>query len=105
MKIRNAKFYVGQVVHHREFDYRAVVVDVDLMYSQSEEWYEKVLKTRPSKTRPWYYLLVDHSNYHTYVPEQSLELDRSGLPVAHPDLPRFFANFDQGSYVTRQLRN
>lgn len=105
MKMKSAKFYVGQVVHHKELGYRAVVVDVDPIFSHSDEWYDKLLKARPSKTRPWYYLLVDHSKHRTYVPEQSLEYDASGLPVSHPDVQRFFADFDHGSYVSRHSRN
>lgn len=31
-----AKFFVGQMVHHKLFDYRGVILDVDPVYSGSE---------------------------------------------------------------------
>ena len=40
--ICRAKFSVGDLVHHRLFDYRGVVFDVDPTFQSSEEWYETV---------------------------------------------------------------
>jgi heat shock protein HspQ len=39
---KSVKFTIGQVVHHKMFDYRGVVVDVDPVFNSSEEWYEQV---------------------------------------------------------------
>jgi len=34
------------MVHHRLFDYRGVVVDIDRTFALSEEWYHQVAKSR-----------------------------------------------------------
>ena len=52
------KFAIGQVVHHRLFDYRGVVVDIDATFSLTEAWYDQVAKSRPPKDAPWYRVLV-----------------------------------------------
>ena len=47
--ITKVKFSVGELVHHRLFDYRGVIVDVDHKFQGTEEWYEAVAKSRPPK--------------------------------------------------------
>ena len=37
-----AKFFVGQIVHHKKFDYRGVVFDVDATFQGTDKWYELV---------------------------------------------------------------
>jgi len=49
--INRAKFSVGDLIHHRLFDYRGVIVDVDYKFQSTEEWYEYVAKSRPQKNR------------------------------------------------------
>ena len=97
--ITKAKFSVGELVHHRLFDYRGVIVDVDRNFQATEEWYEQVAKSRPSKNKPWYHVLVHGSNHSTYVAEQNLEPDDSVEPAVHPMLEQFFSKFDNGKYV------
>jgi heat shock protein HspQ len=33
-----ARFRVGQAIHHKRFDYRGVMVDVDPVFCGTEEW-------------------------------------------------------------------
>ena len=40
------KFAIGQLVHHRLFDYRGAIIDVDATFQGTEEWYEQVAKSR-----------------------------------------------------------
>ena len=40
------QFTIGQVVHHVLFDYRGVVFDVDPCFSGTDDWYEKVARSR-----------------------------------------------------------
>jgi len=47
--ITQVKFSVGELVHHRLFDYRGVIVDVDQDFQATDEWYEAVAKSRPPK--------------------------------------------------------
>lgn len=76
-----AKFFVGQIVHHKMFDYRGVVVDVDPLFSGSDEWYE------------------------SYVAERNLEADDSAEPIRHPELDVYFAGIADGIYFRRQIGN
>ncbi len=41
------KFHPGQVIRHKLFDYRGVVVGVDQTFQLSEEWYDEVARSRP----------------------------------------------------------
>ena len=99
-KMSTAQFSVGDVVHHKLFDYRGVVIDVDPQFELTEEWYETVARTRPPKDRPWYHVLLHKGTHHTYVAERNLEPDRSGEAIQHPLLGQYFTRFSDGRYVT-----
>ena len=105
MQKPNARFAVGQLIHHKLFGYRGVVVDVDPSYQGSEEWYEEVAHKAPPKDSPWYHVLVHGADYETYVAERNLEPDGSREPISNPDLGRFFEDFRNGTYVTRRKAN
>jgi len=96
------KFHIGQVIHHRRFDYRGVVVDVDPEYQGSEDWYEVMARSRPPRDAPWYHVLVDGAGHMTYVAERHLEPDPSGEQIEHPALGRFFDRFEGGRYFSRR---
>jgi heat shock protein HspQ len=103
-----AAFSIGQIVHHKLFDYRGVIYDVDPVFQGTEEWYEQVAKSRPPKDRPWYHVLVDHQIVETYVAEQNLEPDRSIEPIEHPLVEKFFVNSEVGKggvYTLRRISN
>lgn len=99
------KFTIGQLVHHRLFDYRGVVVDVDPEFSLSDEWYEQVAKSRPPKDAPWYRVLVGGAFHETYVAERNLEPDDLGAPIEHPLIAEFFDAFENGHYVRHTTLN
>jgi len=100
-----ARFSVGDVIHHRRFEYRGVVVDVDASFSGDDSWYEQVARSRPPKDAPWYHVLVSGATHTTYVAERNLELDGSGEPVRHPLLEQFFCGFDGARYRMHQTVN
>ena len=104
-KITRAKFSVGDLIHHRLFDYRGVIVDVDRIFEATDEWYEQVAKSRPPKNKPWYHVLVHESSHSTYVAEQNLEPDDSLEPIDHPMLERFFSKLDNGRYIRNEPIN
>ncbi len=99
MTDHSARFRVGQLIHHRRFDYRGVIVDVDATFEGTEEWYETMATSRPPKDQPWYHVLVDGAAHMTYVTEQNLEPDLTGEPIAHPLLDQFFDDLRDGLYV------
>jgi heat shock protein HspQ len=74
-KSSKAKFCVGQLIHHKLFDYRGIILGVDLEFKSTDEWYEEVAKSRPPKDEPWYHVLIHQKGYQTYVAEQNLQLD------------------------------
>ena len=96
--ITRTRFSVGELIHHRLFDYRGVIVDVDCDFQGSEEWYETMAKSRPPKDKPWYHVLVHGAQHTTYVAERNLEADDNPDPVEHPLLDRFFSRFERGKY-------
>lgn len=101
----DAKFKVGQLVHHKLFGYRGVVIDIDGSFSLSEGWYDRVARSRPPKDAPWYRVLVDGASHETYVAERNLEEDAVGTPISHPMLARFFDTFEKGHYVRNRALN
>lgn len=101
----SAKFSVGQLIHHRLFDYRGVIVDVDPEFSGSAEWYRRMARSRPPKDAPWYHVLVHNAEHLTYVAEQNLEPDTSDEPIRHPAVEDYFDGFAEGRYFTRHRAN
>ena len=99
--ITRVKFSVGELVHHRLFGYRGVIVDVDPNFQGTEEWYEAVARSRPPKNRPWYHVLVHEKTHSTYVAERNLEPDDSVEPINHPMLEHFFSKFENGRYFRK----
>ena len=93
-----AQFSIGDLVHHKLFDYRGVIVDVDSRLMLSDEWYETVARSRPPKDQPWYRVLVHDATHETYVAECNLEQDTSGAPIRHPLIGACFRNFSDGHY-------
>lgn len=100
-----AKFHIGQLIHHRLFDYRGVIVDVDPVFQGSEEWYAQVARSRPPKDEPWYRVLVHDAEHETYVAERNLEADPSGAPIRHPLLGVFFTELHGDGYRLRSRHN
>ena len=103
--VSTSKFSVGELIHHKKFDYRGVIVDVDASFQLSDEWYDNVAKSKPPKDKPWYHVLVDGSVKMTYVAERHLENDLSGEPVAHPLVNKIFGQFKDGRYLTGKKAN
>jgi heat shock protein HspQ len=99
------KFESGQLIHHKRFDYRGVIVSVDEVFAGTEEWYERVARSRPPKDSPWYHVLVHGSGSQTYVAERHLELDAEGTPIEHPLLGLYFDELRDGRYVRTRLMN
>jgi len=100
-----AQFRPGQLIQHKLFEYRGVVVDVDPGFQGSEEWYEAMAQSRPPKDAPWYHVLVHEAEHTTYVAERNLEADHSMKPIRHPLLGKLFDRFERGHYVPRRTTN
>lgn len=99
------KFARGELVHHRLFNYRGVIVNVHPTFQGDHEWYERVARSRPPKDQPWYEVLPHGFFHQTYVAERNLEADASGQPIRHPLLGVFFREFDGQRYRVGGLVN
>ena len=74
-KSAKAKYCIGQLIQHKLFNYRGIILGVDLEFKSTDEWYEAVAKSRPPKNEPWYHVLVHQKGHQTYVAEQNLQPD------------------------------
>ena len=107
MPIRNAKFSIGDIVHHRLHPFRGVIYDVDPVFANTEEWWLSIPEdVRPAKEQPYYHLLAenDQTTYVAYVSEQNLVHDASGEPVFHPQVGELFLGIENGRYVPRPMQ-
>jgi len=100
-----AEYDIGDVVHHKMFGYRGVIVDVDPCFVGTDAWYDSVAQSRPPKDRPWYHVLRHGCERQTYVAERNLEPDTTGMPIDHPLLPLAFDAYQDGRYHRRDSLN
>ena len=98
-------FNIGDIVKHRIYPFRGVIIDVDPEFSNTEEWYQSIpAEIRPSRNQPYYHLMAENTEtfYTAYVSQQNLVKDGENGPLEHPDLDEMFSGIDKGKY---QLRN
>ncbi len=105
MTQQRARFNIGQVIIHKLFNYRGVIVDVDPVFQGQDEWYEKNALSRPPKDKPWYRVLVHNADQETYVAERNLNNDPSQEPVKHPLVDSYFEHYDDGYRLRSQDKN
>ena len=102
-------FNIGDIVKHRIYPFRGVIVDVDPEFSNTEEWYQSIpAEIRPSRNQPYYHLMAENTEtfYTAYVSQQNLIDDGDNGPLDHPDLDEIFSGMDKGKYHLRnEVRN
>jgi heat shock protein HspQ len=102
-------FNIGDIVKHRIYPFRGVIVDVDAEFSNTEEWYQSIpAEIRPSRKQPYYHLMAENTEtfYTAYVSQQNLVGDGDNGPLEHPDLEEIFNGIDKGKYLLRnEARN
>ena len=94
-------FNIGDVVKHRLYKFRGVIVDIDPEFSNTEEWYQSIPEeSRPRKDQPFYHLLAENDDitYEAYVSEQNLIKDDSGEPIKHPLINEIFSGKKGSTY-------
>ena len=72
-------FSIGDIVKHRLYPFRGVIVDVDPEFDNTDEWYDAIPEeVRPEKEQPFYHLLAENSDsfYAAYVSQQNLQTDK-----------------------------
>ena len=100
-----AKFSVGQLVQHKLFGYRGVVVDADATFQLDDEWYRAMAKSKPPREQPWYHVLVHNATHVTYVAECNLGPDENDTPIIHPLVKEYFLEFRDGHYTRKTALN
>lgn len=100
---RHPYFAPGQLVRHRRYGYRGVVVDFDMTCQAEETWYY-ANQTQPPRNQPWYHVLVDGTAATTYAAQTSLEADEDTDPIRHPLLDTLFTSFEDGRYERSEVR-
>ena len=105
IEITESRYSIGDLVHHKLFDYRGVIVDIDPYFQLTDEGYEMVARSRPPKNEPWYHVLVHNATNSTYVAEQNLTPDQDSDQIIHPERNHYFSRYDQGRYYTNQKIN
>lgn len=85
------KFRVGQIVVHKKYGYRGVIVDLDLQSNKQT----KDIYIGP---QPWYRVLVHNSNQNTYIPQCNVMVDYQLNEVVNPLVSYFFHGFNDGVY-------
>ena len=98
-----SRFSIGDIIHHKLFNYRGVVVGVNLQFEGTDEWYESVARSRPPKDHPWYHVLPHEAAHQTYVADCNLESDHSCQPIEHPLVEVYFTHFIAGRYVSGRM--
>ena len=102
-------FNIGDIVKHRIYPFRGVIVDVDPEFSNTEDWYQSIpAEIRPSRNHPYYHLMAENTEtfYTAYVSQQNLVDDGDNGPLEHPDLDEIFSGMEQGKYHLRnEVRN
>tara|TARA_B100001778_G_C18488063_1_gene583697 strand:- start:454 stop:873 length:420 start_codon:yes stop_codon:yes gene_type:complete len=99
-------FNIGDIVKHKIYPFRGVIVDVDPEFSNSEEWYKSIpAEIRPSKEQPFYHLMAENTEtfYAAYVSQQNLVVDGENGPVDHPDLDQIFNGIHKGKYLLKSF--
>ena len=106
---RDPLFNIGDIVKHRIYPFRGVIVDVDPEFSNTEEWYQSIpAEIRPSRNQPYYHLMAENTEtfYTAYVSQQNLIDDGENGPLEHPDLDEIFSGMEKGKYHLRnEVRN
>ena len=95
---QEAQFHTGQLVKHKRYGYRGVVVAFDMECEADEKWYQSN-QSKPERNQPWYHVLVDGTMQNTYAAETNLSEDTSVEPITHPLVPYFFEDFEDGGYI------
>ena len=99
-------FNIGDVVKHKLYQFRGVIVDIDPEFSNTDEWYQSIPEeSRPKKDQPFYHLLAENSEsfYSAYVSQQNLSPDSESGPINHPEIDKLFSDVSNGRYILKNL--
>ncbi|MFT5155012.1 MAG: heat shock protein HspQ [Planctomycetota bacterium] len=93
----DSQFAVGQLVRHRRYGYRGVIVAYDPRCAAADDWYSSN-QTQPNRDQAWYHVFVHESVHVTYAAQTSLQADTESAPIMHPLVPMYFDGLVGGRY-------
>lgn len=100
------KYRIGQVVRHKNWGYRGVIIGWDEFARAPEKWmqYNHPKGFEHWRSQPNYALLVDTRDrltpQITYVPQENIEIIIN-TQILHPNLEEYFEKFDGAQYLPR----
>ena len=95
-------FKTGDIIKHKKYGYRGVIVHQDSNFKGEEQWYLSN-QSQPSKRQPWYFVLVNEIQQVTYVAESNLTLDQCEKQLDHTMINLFFSGYDDE--LKKYIRN
>jgi heat shock protein HspQ len=90
-------FRAGDLVHHRRYGYRGVIVSADVC-CQTPDMLTGQNQSLPPREQPWYHVLVHGAPRVAYAAQSSLKPDASGRPIRHPLVAHYFGALVEGRY-------
>lgn len=102
---KHIQFHVGQVIRHKLWNYRGVIIGWDETMTASDQWTQANHHDKKHRHEmPNYAILVDvrdrAGNQVTYVSEENLEVI-SNTKIVHEILEEYFSDFDGSLYLAR----
>ena len=100
-----SSFRVGQVIKHKRWGYRGVIIGWDETALAPENWIKEMHgENKQWKKQPNYSVLVDTRDRQgaqvTYVPQENIEVI-SKVKVLHPQIDEHFESYDGSQYIPR----
>ncbi|KAK7480727.1 hypothetical protein BaRGS_00027988 [Batillaria attramentaria] len=105
-RLSSVKFHIGQVIRHKRWGYRGVIIGWDPKAVAPEGW---LRQNHPPDKKYWrempnYSILVDTRDrlvpQITYVPQENIEIIVN-TQVLHPSIDNYFEAFDGAQYIPR----
>ncbi|KAK6171209.1 hypothetical protein SNE40_019447 [Patella caerulea] len=102
----NVKFRVGQVIRHKIWGYRGVIIGWDTEAKAPDSWLKQMHPQGKEhwRTMPNYSILVDTRDrvepQITYVPQENIEVIMN-TKIIHPFTDEYFEGFDGAVYLCR----
>ncbi|EDV24793.1 uncharacterized protein TRIADDRAFT_56958 [Trichoplax adhaerens] len=102
----HVRYRIGQVIRHRQWGYRGVIVGWDPVAKAPKEWLDHM---HPADKPHWrkkanYLVLVDTRDrltpQSTYVAEENIEI-LTNRKIIHPKVGDHFEEFDNSRYIPR----
>jgi hemimethylated DNA binding protein len=100
------RFRIGQVIKHKRWGYRGVIIGWDSEARAPEQWLRQMHPPdKPHwRKQPNYSILVDTRDrldaQTTYVPQENIDV-LVNTQVFHPEIENHFETFDGAQYIAR----